>query len=118
MNPLRWPDDLALTAAALWRRLLRGHDRWTTARLATFQARRLAALRRHAYARSPFYRRFHAGLERAPLGDLPILTKNTLLAHFDELVTDPAVRLADLERHVATLPAMAPGGECTAGGSP
>ena len=57
----------------------------------------LRLLREHAYARSPFYRRFHKGLEDRPLNELPVLTKATLMEHFDELVTDPTVRLADVE---------------------
>jgi putative adenylate-forming enzyme len=65
--------------------------------LAQRQAQRLATLRRFAMERSPFYQRFHRGLEREPLHALPVLTKATMMEHFDELVTDRAVRLADTE---------------------
>jgi phenylacetate-CoA ligase len=34
---------------------------------------------------------------------LPVLTKAMVMEHFDELVTDPAVRLAEVEAHLATL---------------
>jgi phenylacetate-coenzyme A ligase PaaK-like adenylate-forming protein len=34
---------------------------------------------------------------------LPVLTKAMVMEHFDELVTDPAVRLADVEAHLASL---------------
>jgi hypothetical protein len=56
-----------------------------------------------AYARSPFYERFHRGFADRPLKDLPVLTKQMVMEHFDELVTDPTVRLADVEAHLATL---------------
>jgi phenylacetate-coenzyme A ligase PaaK-like adenylate-forming protein len=62
----------------------------------------LTDLRASAMARSPFYRRLHAGLEEAPLDQLPPVTKADLVERFDELVTDPEARSADVARHVAT----------------
>jgi putative adenylate-forming enzyme len=104
MSRLLAPYDVALALGALRRRrALLAHDRWARARLEAYQSRQLAALRHHACAHSPFYRRFHAGREGAPLHDLPVLTKATLMAQFDAVVTAPGVRLADLERHIATL---------------
>ncbi len=101
--PPSLPEALLL-ARVLWeRQRLLWHDRWSRRRLLAHQTRGLRALRAFACARSPFYRRSHAGLEQAPLNELPVLTKATLMEHFDELVTDPAVRLAALEQHVATL---------------
>src|SRR5215212_11157289 len=85
------------------RHRLRQRDRWTRQKLEAYQARELRLLREHAYARSPFYERFHKGFSERPLHDLPILTKETVMEHFDELVTDPTVRLADVETHLATL---------------
>ena len=63
----------------------------------------MAALRRHAYSRSPFYRRHHAGLANAPLDELPPVTKGDLMAHWDEVVTEPALRLSEVERHLGLL---------------
>jgi putative adenylate-forming enzyme len=85
------------------RRQLRRRDRWTRRQLEQHQARALRLLLEHAYARSPFYRRFHAGLTARPLRELPILTKALVMEHFDELVTDPSVRLADVEAHLTAL---------------
>jgi phenylacetate-CoA ligase len=85
------------------RHRLRQRDRWTRRQLEEHQGRALHRLREHAYARSLFYRRFHKGLTDSPLGELPILTKQTVMEHFDELVTDPTVRLADVEAYIATL---------------
>lgn len=94
-----------MNAQTLWkllslRRRLRRHDRWTRAQVNEHQARELRRLREHVYARSPFYKRFHRDLTDKPLGDLPILTKEMVIDHFDEIVTEPAVRLADLEAHL------------------
>jgi phenylacetate-CoA ligase len=85
------------------RHRLRQRDRWTRPQLEEHQGWALHRLRRHAYARSPFYKRLHKGFTDRPLGDLPILTKEMVMEHFDELVTDPALRLADVEAHLATL---------------
>ena len=81
----------------LMRRTLERSCRWTRDELAHHQARRLAELRQFVRERSPFYQRFHRGLEQAPLSALPVLTKATMMEHFDDLVTDRAVTLADTE---------------------
>ena len=91
-----------LASVLLARRRLAARLGWTPARLAAHRASALAALRAHAYARSPFYRDFHAGLTDRPLDDLPVLTKAGLMANFDALVTDAEVRLAEVERHLET----------------
>src|SRR5215212_9230461 len=85
------------------RHRLRQRDHWTRHRLEEHQDRALHRLREHAYARSPFYGRFHRGFTDRPLSDLPVLSKQMVMEHFDELVTDPTVRLADVESHLATL---------------
>lgn len=87
------------------RRQLRGHERWSRAQLQAFQSVRLDQLRRYAYAHSAFYRRHHKGAEGKPLAELPVLTKAELMTSFDELVTVPGVRLADVERHLSALKA-------------
>lgn len=71
--------------------------RWTAARLQAHQARAVDDLRRFALTHSPFYREFHRGYEQRPLDELPILSKATLMERFDDVVTDRAVRLADVE---------------------
>jgi putative adenylate-forming enzyme len=100
----RFVVDTLLAADVLRRYwMLRRHDYWPRSRLIAHQAQALARLRAHAYAHSSFYRRFHAGLQAAPLRDLPVLTKAVLMEHFDEIVTDPTLRLRDLEHHLSTL---------------
>ncbi|VTU31036.1 Phenylacetate-coenzyme A ligase [Variovorax sp. PBL-H6] len=74
--------------------------------LTALRARRLGELVESAANRSPFYGRLLAGHRTGPvrLTDLPILHKSELMAHFDEWVTDPEVRLEDL-RHFVSDPA-------------
>ena len=73
---------------------------WSRDRLERHQASRLQALRSFVAARSPFYQRFHRGLEQRPLQELPILSKATLMENFDGVVTDRRIRLADVERYL------------------
>ncbi len=79
---------------------LRSHDRWTRDELIAHQARALHEVRQYAVAKSPFYRELHAGLEDAPLDALPIVTKTMLMEHFDEVVTDRAIHLGDVEAYL------------------
>jgi len=93
--------DVSLVSRVLWqRRVLRGRERWRKQKLAAWQRRQEARLREFAVSRSPFYRQFHQGLGRAPLGGLPVLTKATLMDNFDRVSTDPALRLADLQAYL------------------
>jgi phenylacetate-coenzyme A ligase PaaK-like adenylate-forming protein len=74
----------------------RGRDRWDARRIVAHQERALGDLRRAAYAGSEFYRRHHAGLYDAPLAQLPPVTKTDLMNSFDQTVTVPGLRLADV----------------------
>lgn len=94
--------DLPLIARYLaLRRRFRRRERLPREELLAFQQSQLDALRRFAMAGSPFYRRFHRGKEDRPLAELPVLTKAELMEHFDELVTDRTIRLADVEAHLS-----------------
>jgi phenylacetate-CoA ligase len=79
---------------------LRSQEGWTTEQVRAHQEQSLAAIRAFAAARSPFYRAFHHGYEAAPLEALPVLTKALMMEHFEEVVTDPLVRLAEVRRHL------------------
>src|SRR5512133_58668 len=81
---------------------LRRHEGWTRAQLEAHQAVSLRRLREYAYARSPFYQRFHKGLTDRPLQELPVLTKAMLMDNFDDLVTDRTVHLDDVRAHMAS----------------
>ena len=80
---------------------LRQHERWTRSQLEAYQAKELLRLREFAYARSPFYQRFHKGLFDRPLRELPVLTKTILMENYDELVTDRAIHLDEVRAHMA-----------------
>ena len=84
-------------------RQLRLREHWARQQLEAYQADAVRNLREYAYANSPFYRRFHQGLVDAPLHELPVLTKAMLMDHFDELVTDRAIRLEEVKTHIAGL---------------
>ncbi|MDF2747884.1 MAG: adenylate-forming protein, partial [Propionibacteriaceae bacterium] len=91
---------VALILAVLaYRRRLRRRDQWSRAHLLAHQQRALAILRAHAYERSSFYRDFHAGLTDASLAELPVLTKQMLMANLDRLATRPEVRLVEIEAY-------------------
>jgi putative adenylate-forming enzyme len=87
-------------------RLLERHEHWTRAQIQELQQQQLAALVRHAVSSSPFYRDWYGPrLAEADiaLDELPVLTKATMMENFDGLVTDRALKLAELERHVDEL---------------
>ncbi len=91
-----------------WRWSLRVNDAWSTSWLgpraiAAARRQRLAALLEHARARSPWYRERFAAQPSGELSleRLPVQTKAELMAHFDDWVTDPAIRLAEVERFLA-----------------
>jgi phenylacetate-CoA ligase len=86
---------------AAWRR----RDHWDATKIAAHQDRALQELRRAAYAGSEFYRRHHAGLQEAPFDQLPPVTKADLMSHFDEAVTTPDLKLADVEQHLRAMAA-------------
>ena len=74
--------------------------------LLALQQRRLVATARHAAAASPFYRELYAGIELADDLDvraLPVVTKAMLMERFDEWVTDPRLKLSEVENHLERL---------------
>jgi phenylacetate-CoA ligase len=93
--------DVSTISRVLWlRHTLRRREMWTETQLRDHQLRQLAKVRGFASANSRFYRCFHLGVEGAPLGELPVLTKAKLMDNFDEISTDPGVRLADLQAYL------------------
>jgi len=81
---------------------LLARDRWSREQLMAHQAERLLALITHAVSRSLYYREvLGADAAERPLAELPTLSKTTLMAEFDQVITDPRLRLADLNAHLA-----------------
>jgi phenylacetate-CoA ligase len=90
---------------------LLGHDAWSRERLLAHQRARLRDLLRHAAAASPYYREAIGSAAEDPepdLAALPVLTKETLVERFDDIVTDPRLRRADIDAHLAGPAAAAP----------
>lgn len=102
LNPFR---ILALIFRA---RTLRGRETWSRERIQRHQDRELARLRQFAHVHSPFYQRFHKGLERRPLHELPILTKKELMHSWDDIVTDRSLHLQDIQRFLERVQGLEP----------
>ena len=81
---------------------------WSAERLHEERTARLRDLVGVAVARSAWHRARLgdvnlATLDQDTLRELPVMTKQDLMGSFDEIVTDPAVRLVDENRHIASL---------------
>ena len=84
-----------MTADQLIRR-----DRWSPARMQAHQRDALRAALEHACAASPYYREaLGPDAAQRPLHELPTLPKRTLVDEWDRIVTDPGLRLDDVEAH-------------------
>ncbi|HUZ77119.1 MAG TPA: AMP-binding protein [Chloroflexota bacterium] len=59
--------------------------------------------RAYAYAHSQFFKEFHRGATDAPLHEVPSLTKPVLMEHYDEVATDPRIRLEGVRDHLDQL---------------
>jgi hypothetical protein len=75
---------------------------WSADRLAAERLRRLRTIARIATERSAWHRARLKDLDpervtEADLPELPVMTKEVVMAHFDEIVTDPRVTLAGVE---------------------
>ena len=91
------PLSIALNA----RRVTRGNP----ALLASLQLERLNALVTFARAKSPFYAEKYRGLPETirDVREIPPVTKQELMDHFDQVVTDPAVCERDVRKYVSDL---------------
>jgi phenylacetate-CoA ligase len=101
---LRRLGDLA--RAIVYRQALIKHECWPRAKLEELQQRRLAKLLDRVTQRSPFYRELcstHRISQPYSLQDFPVLDKKTYMKHFDEIVTDPRLRLSELQKHMANV---------------
>src|SRR5262245_5823012 len=74
------------------------------------QLQRLRELVRFAHEHSPFYRRHYAAIDlnRFELTELPPVNKRLIQANFDEVVTDPRLRLQDVKRFCDAPPSGPP----------
>lgn len=82
--------------------------RWSAAQLRDWRTGRLRALLATAREKSAWHRQRLAGLDLSRIDEdglraLPTMTKDDLMAHFDAIVTDVRVTLAQVDAHVAAL---------------
>jgi putative adenylate-forming enzyme len=85
-----------------------GRVDWTAERLAEHRRTELRRLVRTAQAASPWHRtRLREvnldRLDEQSLAELPVMTKDDLMANFDEVVTDDRLRLDRVEAHLDSL---------------
>jgi phenylacetate-coenzyme A ligase PaaK-like adenylate-forming protein len=92
-----------LRALSLERRLYDPVLRWSPEQLRGHQERSWRHLAQYAAAHSPFYREHYKGIDlaRVSLSSLPPVAKHQLMERFDEAVTDPALKLRDIESFLA-----------------
>jgi hypothetical protein len=79
---------------------------WNAQQLAAHQREQLRALLATAVERSPFHARRLAGIdpgrfEPGQLAELPVMSKQQMMANFDELLTSRRVTRARAEQHLA-----------------
>jgi phenylacetate-coenzyme A ligase PaaK-like adenylate-forming protein len=77
--------------------------RWSAEELRRIEEERFRKLLRYAVKNSPYYKRRFAGIdiETCKTTDIPVLTKPEMMEHFDELVTDPRIKKADIQKFVS-----------------
>lgn len=73
--------------------------------LQDYQQQKLSALVEYAMRNSPFYRKLYGNIQsnQCVLADLPITTKSMMMDNFDHFVTDPRLKLPELQEHIRTL---------------
>src|SRR5699024_10051154 len=97
------PNFFLLGRVPIVRSQVRRRDRWHRQRLLRFQQAQLRRLLNHARTHSPYYGEVLAGKEGSPLSELPVLTKQDLMRHWDRICTSPDLRLADVDRRLHDL---------------
>jgi len=85
---------------------LERRDRWTREAVDQFQRHQLSNLVKYAIEYSPFYKSLYSGIsldEIPSLERLPVINKRMMMDNFDQFVTDPLLKLADLQKHLSTI---------------
>src|SRR5262249_23559605 len=77
---------------------MRSRERWPRERPDAYQREQLDNIVRYALSNSPYYREALGPAARGEinLSEFPVLSKSTLIAEFDRIVTDPRLRLVDV----------------------
>ena len=83
-------------AKGLW--LCHQYSKKNEAGKALIRRKRLEAIVTYAKVNSPYYRELYKDVTASfSLSELPCVNKVDLMAHFDQWITDPGVRLSDIE---------------------
>lgn len=91
--------------AVLLQKKLDAH-KWSRQELMKHQQQRLSTLVRHAVRFSPFYRELYRNIKTENginLNDLPVINKATMMENFDAFVTDPRLKLQELQAHISRI---------------
>jgi phenylacetate-CoA ligase len=103
-----YPWEPVRASAAYWRWFSRVWEIWLTrsggtAAIDAARRRRFDGLVQFARIHSSYYRDAYHGLSdrELSLAELPVMAKRALMARFDDWVTDPEVKLADVELFLA-----------------
>ena len=92
--------------ASIILRKLNAHDHWNREELVRFQYQQLASIVTYAIHHSPFYQELYKNIgsdQRILLNELPIIDKATMMENFDRFVTDPRLKLKELQVHISQL---------------
>ena len=95
-----------LTGAGIIFKKLNVHDRWTRQELLKYQHQQLSSLVRYAIRHSPFYQELYRKIrtdQQIVLNELPTIDKVTMMGNFDQFVTDPKLKLKELQAHISQL---------------
>ncbi len=83
------------------------HEQWTREKLENYQRQQLFSLVSYAVYHSPFYQELYKNIRIddpvIALGDLPIINKATMMENFDRFVTNPRLKLTELQAHIRQL---------------
>ena len=85
---------------------LKRHEHWRRQKLEQYQRERILSLIHYATDHSPFYRELYGNIkidQGISLSQLPIIGKAVMMEQFDRFVTDPRLKLLDLQTHIHTL---------------
>ena len=85
--------------------ILLGHASWSRSELLEHQRRQLCSLLSKAIEHSSWYERSIGELvnRQRPLSEFPVMTKQILMANFDDIVLDKRVTLAGVEEHLSEI---------------
>ena len=81
---------------------LSDRNTWSHDALMAYQRQQLQSVLQHAVTHSAFYKNTIGPLldRKRPLSDFPTLSKKTLMANFDHIVTDPRLNRKSVEAHL------------------